>query len=768
MSCPTCSKCPQCCTKSTCRGQTSKFLENLAKSRGRSEGSSNPSRGLLPPLLDPPPTHTIPYSHKPVCQSPQEQLPAGGITSAYRQKSGRKSSKSKIPRVFQPTIFSPKAQQQMEANTGPKQFKRFPQSGKVQDGNTGNHQNIPPAGRVGHLSRLQRCLLSHTDTGTIQKISTFSCPGPDLPVQSIAFRPVHSAHGVHCISQGGETDGHTQGYKNPPVPRRLVGESQISTPLSPTHPNPGQNVPGPRLAGESREIRTGTQTSIRLRRLPVRPQVRLGQTDPGPVAKPSRQDTSTSITTDLSGPTVHVLDRPPHSHRKTGSPRLTTHETHTVAPQKQLEGTRISGEDYPSTEVPAPALTMVARRRQGASRPTFTPSKTCSANFYRRIKRRVGRSLKRVHYKGVLVDTGKQAAHKRCRTKSSFPSFERVPRSLCRKNSSSSNRQYYSSSLHKQGRRNEVGPTVCPTVENLDLVFPATSNSQSSAHSRPLKCDSRQTVQTGSDHPDGVVPPPRSFPTDMQPMAPASHRPVCHEVQPQITSVCLSGAGLPGSSSRCTYSAMGGPGCIRLPPDRHLGQSGREASGLPVQETHSDCPGVAQHALVLGLGEHVQPGPSQPAQPAQSANTTIQSDPSQKSDQPKSPCLAPRATKIKEQGFSEAVAARIEAPQRRSTRSVYEAKWTIFKKWCVSNQVDFRSPPIKSVADFLMYLFEDKKLQPSTIDGYRSAIADKLGDTTVNISKDDNLTHLLECFHRDRPKGRREYPPGTSPWYYTS
>ena len=754
--CPTCSKCPQCCTKSTCRGQTSKFLENLAKSRGRSEGSSNPARGLLPPLPDPPPTHTIPYSHKPVCQSPQEQLPVGGITSAYRQKSGRKGSKSEIPRVFQPTILSPKTQQQMEANTGPKQFKRFPQSGKVQDGDTGNHQNIPPARRVGHLSRLQRCLLSHTDTGTIQKISTFSCPGPDLPVQSIAFRPVHSAHGVHCISQRGETDGHTQGYKNPPVPRRLVGESQISTPLSPTHPTPGQDVPEPRLAGESREIRTGTQTSIRLRRLLVRPQVRPGQTDSGPVAKPSRQDTSTSITTDLSGPTAHVLDRPPNSHRKTGSPRPTTHETHTVAPQKQLEGTRISGEDYPSTEVPAPALTMVARRRQGASRPTFTPSKTCSANFYRRIKRRVGLSLKRVHYKGVLVDTGKQAAHKPSRTKSSFPSVERVPRSLCRKNSSSSNRQYYSSSLHKQGRRNEVGPTVCPTVENLDLVFPATSNSQSSTHSRPLKCDSRQTVQAGSDHPDRVVPPSGSLPTDMQPVAPASNRPVCHEVQPQITSVCLSGTGLPGSSSRCTYSAMGGPGCIRLPTDRHIGQSGGEASGLPVQETRSDCPGVAQHALVLG--EHVQPGPSQPAQPAQSANTTIQSDPSQKSDQPKSPCLAPRATKIKEQGFSEAVAARIEAPQRRSTRSVYEAKWTIFKKWCVSNQVDFRSPPIKSVADFLMYLFEDKKLQPSTIDGYRSAIADKLGDTTVNISKDDNLTRLLESFHRDRPKGRRGIP----------
>ena len=104
------------------------------------------------------------------------------------------------------------------------------------------------------------------------------------------------------------------------------------------------------------------------------------------------------------------------------------------------------------------------------------------------------------------------------------------------------------------------------------------------------------------------------------------------------------------------------------------------------------------------------------------------------------------------------MAARIEAPQRRSTRSVYEAKWTIFTKWCITNQVDFRSPPVNSVADFLLYLFEVKNLQPSTIDGYRYAIADKLGNTTVNISKDENLTRLLDSFHRDRPKGRRGIP----------
>ena len=171
-----------------------------------------------------------------------------------------------------------------------------------------------------------------------------------------------------------------------------------------------------------------------------------------------------------------------------------------------------------------------------------------------------------------------------------------------------------------------------------------------------------------------------------------------------------------------------------------------------------DCPGVAEHALVLGSGNHVQSNPTEPAFPAQPSNSTIQSDPSQKSDKPESPCLALRATAIKRQGFSKALAERIEAPQRGSTRSVYETKWAIFTKWCISNQVDFRAPTVNTVADFLLYLFRDRKLQPSTIDGYRSAIADKLGNSPINISKDENLTHLLDSFHRDRPKGRRGIP----------
>ena len=53
-------------------------------------------------------------------------------------------------------------------------------------------------------------------------------------------------------------------YKNPPVPSRLVGESQIPPGLSPEYSRSSENIPRTRLAGELGEIGTGIQTSLRL------------------------------------------------------------------------------------------------------------------------------------------------------------------------------------------------------------------------------------------------------------------------------------------------------------------------------------------------------------------------------------------------------------------------------------------------------------------------------------------------------------------------
>ena len=351
-----------------------------------------------------------------------------------------------------------------------------------------------------------------------------------------------------------------------------------------------------------------------------------------------------------------------------------------------------------------------------------------------------------------MVPTREQITHKPLRAESSISSSKRVSHPRLQQDSVDSYGQHNSGCLYQQRGGDEVGLPVCPTVENTVLVHQAASNPQGTSRPWPAEHDSRQAIQAWPDHSNRVVTSSRSVPSYMQPVVPPSSGPVCYQVQQQTLTVCLTCPRPPGLGSGCTQPILGGPGPIRLPTSSHLGQSGGEVPGLPMQQNNSDCTRVAQHALVLGPGSNVKPDPTVSAQHTKPSVSVIEPGPSQEPVESEPTCLAPRASAIKEQGFSEAVAARIEAPQRGSTRSVYEAKW------CLSNQVDFRAPPLKAIAEFLLHLFQDKNLQPGTIDGYSSAIADKLGNSTINVGKDENLTRLLDSFHRDRPKGRRGIP----------
>ena len=176
----------------------------------------------------------------------------------------------------------------METNTRPEQFEFIPQGGEIQNGDTGNHQDIPPTRRVGHFDRLQGRLLPHPNTGTVQEILEISCPGPDLPVQSTSFR-----------------------LSTAPMEFTVIAKEALSR----TYSGPSNSVPEIGVAGEHGKVRTGTEASFQFRRLSVRPQVRSGPTHTGPVAKPSGKNTESSIPAGLSGPGVQVPDRSVNRHK---------------------------------------------------------------------------------------------------------------------------------------------------------------------------------------------------------------------------------------------------------------------------------------------------------------------------------------------------------------------------------------------------------------------------------------------------------------------
>ena len=178
----------------------------------------------------------------------------------------------------------------METYPGPEHPEHLFEHTVVQDGDPADNKNLPTVRGVGHIHRLQRRILPHTNSQPIQEVHAFSHPGSVIPVQSPTLWPFHSSHGVHSGGQRGQTHGTTEGYKDPPVPRRLVGESHIPSNLSPAYTDLGSSLSRTRVAREQRVVRTGSKAGHQLRRLPVRSQGRQGQTHTRTLADLNRQN----------------------------------------------------------------------------------------------------------------------------------------------------------------------------------------------------------------------------------------------------------------------------------------------------------------------------------------------------------------------------------------------------------------------------------------------------------------------------------------------
>ena len=116
---------------------------------------------------------------------------------------------------------------------------------------------------------------------------------------------------------------------------------------------------------------------------------------------------------------------------------------------------------------------------------------------------------------------------------------------------------------------------------------------------------------------------------------------------------------------------------------------------------------------------------------------------------------------LTERGFSPAAADQISRGRRQSSRAVYDSKWRIFSGWCAGQSVDPFQVTIPQLADFFVFLFQVKHLNPRTIKGYRSAISSMISScgSRTELSYSQELSSLKQSFQLERPLQRKVAPP---------
>ena len=220
--CKSCHKCPNCCYNSTCRVKVTSVLGEVGSSGFESKGSHNTQRGLHPPLPVQTKFSQLTNCHTQLCQSTETVQPFGGTVSANEQKCSGTGSKPKLTGFLLGFFFGTQTQQPVETYPGPEHLEHLPKHRVVQNGDPRDIKNLPTARGVGHLHRLQGRILPYTNSQSVQEVHAFSHPESVLLVQSPTIWPVHSTYGVHSGGQRSQTDGFTERYKSPPVPRQLV------------------------------------------------------------------------------------------------------------------------------------------------------------------------------------------------------------------------------------------------------------------------------------------------------------------------------------------------------------------------------------------------------------------------------------------------------------------------------------------------------------------------------------------------------------------
>ena len=447
----------------------------------------------------------------------------------------------------------------METHLRPQSAELIPSISLFQDGNPRDHPALPSKGGVGHLAGFQRRLLSCFDKSKVAEVLEIPSQQPNLSVHRPTFRPFDGSVGVHKGHQGDQTYGTVSGYSNPPVPRRLVSESPLPRNLPTAYPDPFGPMSHSRLGSQYVKVGAGSPVGVQLCRLSFGPLAGPGKTHAGEVDNSVSENQFSLGTTDLLSQAVHVPYWASDSHRETGGVRMPSHATHSVALEEALACPRKPREGNSSAQVSPCSSEVVVGSRQGSERSTLTPFTARPPTVYRRLKRRLGHTLRRLHGKRPLVQIRRRIAHKFARTQGGPIGPKTVRAIVLEPDHSSLHGQHDCRLVHQQGRGYEIRLSLCSPLETSSVVQPKTDCVTSQTHSGSPKCHCRQAVQTQTGDSDRVVSPSGDFRPSLPEMAHTDGRLICNQIQSQTSPICVSSSRQVGLEGGCVESPVGGP-----------------------------------------------------------------------------------------------------------------------------------------------------------------------------------------------------------------
>ena len=671
-----------------------------------------------------------------------------------------------LPRILQPNIFGSQDRRVLQTGIRLEILEPLCPKGEVQNDHSQNSNKCDAQGGLGREYRPERRVLSCPYSRPVQTSAAVRRSNkrraPSFSIQSPPVRSDLCPTGVYQgNSSGGAPCASTRCLPSS-VPRRLATKKSKQVAVGSANKLVARHHSSCGVCAKRAQVTISSHSTSDTHRCRISSRPRSDVPTDEPCSKVRRQDRNTAISV---GHDILFSAVPPRtvelSDRCNSTRQVASQTSATIFADPLVSGVEKSqGTDPSEARLVGPSSPMVVGQEVHQSWNVAGHSRSSGAPIHRRVGVGLGSPSGRSPDEWELVDEGGHSTHQSLGNVGGPLRPTGLPSTADRSYGAADVRQFLSCFVHtKTG-----GDSVCVSVPSYSRgTAPGagrTDHSSSQTHSRRSECSGRPAVQNEQNSAHGMDPSPVSVQSTMHHMGHTQSGPVRNPPQQQASGVCVPHGRPTSGGCRCHVDVMEGNVRLRIPPICDAGAStGESAQGSSLRDD-SSRPEMAQSVLVR---QTVGPTSRLSFGPATEGRSTVPAP--QPPETPVSPGGVPtRLEAVKrsltERGFSQTAAYQISRGRRQSSRAVYDSKWRIFSGWCAGQSVDPFQVTIPQLADFFVFLFQVKHLNPRTIKGYRSAISSTISacGSRTELSYSQELSSLIRSFQLERPLQRKVAP----------
>ena len=676
--------------------------------------------------------------------------------SSQQTGSGKGTESGNSPLLF-PDIPCAKKEQKVSFNIRPVFIKPLHRETSIQNGNSQIGKTSNETQRLGCLHRFNRCISTCADTSSIQEVSSLRTRRSSISLFGPTVRNVPKS--VNFL----ETNGRYCSFSTPTchisfsIPRRLADKKSDSQPSDYSDKDLHSNYSKPRFSAKSQEVRSLSCSEIHLHRYGISDATKFSQGSSGSCTEPNSNNQENNVSKTCIGTNF------PFSFGQTQCWQQTLFSwadcTYVLFRCACCQSGNLI---FFLSITPISINGMIRSHLQWWINPirfeTGTSIHPPDPEFFL--------YMDASHYGwGAHLEPTTLSFHGRWTENQSQLHIN--VRNDGHTISTETSQNIYSPFLHHDIHRQHNGGLIYQqtgwhsfpqslrrSLENTQLV-PGTRHSyQSTSHPRQIQQSCRPPLKTRQTYQDRMGSGSNSCEFSIPDAQLPKCGSVCDKIQPQTPIICLSSTRLQSTSDRCPVHGLESSSCICFSSFYSDTCCSRENPTTSVQNSsHSSV--LATTTVVLRTSSSVSVSSDSSATNSKTTDSIQRKICTSKPPNSRPTRLGVIKQSIRDKKFSQNVADFVSRSRRASTQKVYDAKWTIFSNWCHTKKVNLISAPITVIADFLIFLFSEKKCQISTIKGYRSMISNTLKFKTGNrIGSNPVLSELIRSFELQRPVQR--------------